>query len=245
MSESSRYDLSARTFRNPFRLTLSPPTIRDPYGADHRTYLPLSGSTLPSSLTRKFHLKDTALYSLAVPYPDIEDVFDEVWKTWYPRRNLQRDVRGLNAEAVFCRAMKPVCEVGVGMGGVQRVVGFHEHLVKVVDADQGNWEGGRMLEESFRRVFIVLDRVDWRGDGVLVVCREEFVEEHGLGEYHVVGMAQTDEVIEGEKGRVIDGGWVVYRRVLAGAVKSVIYDPERRKAAAPVDERYREKKFQL
>lgn len=55
-----------RTFRNPFRFTLSPPTIRDPYGADHRTYLPLSSNTLPPSLTRKLHLKDTALYNLAV-----------------------------------------------------------------------------------------------------------------------------------------------------------------------------------
>lgn len=244
MSESSRYDTSARTFRNPFRFTLPPPSIRDPYGADHRTYLPLCSSTLPSSFARKFRLKDTALYNLAVPYPDIEDVFDEVWKTWYPRRNLRHDIRGLNVEAIFCRAMKPTCEVGMGMEGVQRVIGFHEHLVKTVDTDWENWEGGRMLEESFRRVFIVLDREDWRGDGVLVVCREEFVREHGLGEYRAIGMGQDDEVVEKE-GRATEGGWVVYRRGLAEAVKDVICDPERRKAAAPVDERYREKKFQL
>lgn len=243
MSESARYDTSARTFRNPFRFTLSPPSIRDPYGAYHRTYLPLSGNTLPSSFARKFHFKDTALYNLAVPYPDIEDVFDELWKAWYPRRNLQHDIRGLNVEGIFCRAMKPACGVGVGMGAVQRVVEFHEHLVKTVDADRGNLEGGSTLEDSFQRVFIVLDRDDWRGHGVLVVCQEEFVRDHGLG--RAIGKGQNDEVTEGKKGRVMDGGWVIYRRELAEAVKDAICDPERRKAAAPVDERYREKKFQL
>lgn len=131
------------------------------------------------------------------------------------------------------------------MEAVRRVVAFHEHLVKTVDADQANLEAGRTLEESFRRVFIVLDREDWMGDGVLVVCREGFVGEHDLGEYLAVGEGQNDGVEKGEKGRVLDGGWVIYRRGLVEAVKSVICDPERRKAAAPVDEYYREKKFQL
>lgn len=42
----------------------------------------------------------------------------------------------------------------------------------------------------------------------------------------------------------MDGKWVSYRKSLSEALKRVICDPERKKAAAPVVESYREK-FQL
>lgn len=105
--------------------------------------------------------------------------------------------------------------------------------MKVVDADEKNLEAGRSLEDTFRRVFIVLDKEEWEKEGVLIICREESVAEHGLGEE------------KEEEGRFMDGKWAAYRKSLSEAVKGVICDPERRKAAAPVVEAYREKKFQL
>lgn len=49
---------------------------------------------------------DPCLYVLAVSSVDIEDAFDEVWKTPYPRRKLPESMGG-NFDEVSCQAIKP------------------------------------------------------------------------------------------------------------------------------------------
>lgn len=244
MSESTRYELSARYFSASIRFTTtSPRAIRDPHG-EPRTTTPLT--SLTSSSIRNFHFKDTALYNLTLRHQKLENAFDMIWKTWYPRRDISMDK---NPNAFFCRAMRS--EGDDGGVEVKEVVGFHEELVRVADEDEEERkrvkaEGGeatmgkkaRMLngglEGSFRKVFVVLDKEEWEKDGVLVVCREESVEEFGLGGDE--GEGNGEELL-------LDGGWVAFRKGLEEAVETVICDPERKKAEAPTLEYYREKKF--
>ena len=83
--------------------------------------------------------------------------------------------------------------------------------------------GDKAKQVTFRRIFIVLDKQDWEIDGVLTICRQQSVAEHGLGE-------------EKEEGKFMDEKWMAYRKGLSEAIKGVICDPESRKSAAPVME---------
>lgn len=109
--------------------------------------------------------------------------------------------------------------------------------MKVVDAHKES-QGDRNLEDSFRKVFVALDKADWEKDGVLVVCREENVTEYGLREYG------EGEIGNGEEEMVLDGGWIAFRKGIVEAVKHVISDPERKKAEAPVQKEYMERRLQ-
>lgn len=80
-------------------------------------------------------------------------------------------------------------------------------------------------------MFIVLDKQDWETHGVLIICRQQGVAEHGLGEK--------------EEGKFMDGKWGAYRKGLSKVIKGVICDPESRKSAAPIMEAYREKKLRI
>ncbi|KAK2763848.1 hypothetical protein FQN54_009466 [Arachnomyces sp. PD_36] len=250
MSEATRYELAARYFRSSIQFTLSPPTILDSYSRDE---IPLH--PLPSRFLQNFHYKDTAVYNLAVR-ADIEDVFDEIWKTWYPRRNMDMDK---NTNAFFCRALKPRGPEVRKATGLKDVIGLHEELVKQADADVEDRKGKKDedeqetsgkkpkkpldggLEDSFKKIFVVLDKEEWEEDGVLLVCREESVKDFGLGEYVAEGESEAEE----GKGKAVGGGWVTFRKKVEDAVKTVISDPERKKAEAPTLEAYREKKFQI
>lgn len=117
------------------------------------------------------------------------------------------------------------------------VVPFHEEMMMVVDAhEESQGDGG--LEDSFRKVFIALDRVDWEKEGVLVVCREENVADYGLREYG------EGEIGNGEEEVALDGGWIAFRKGIVEAVKHVISDPERKKAEAPIVKEYMERRLQ-
>lgn len=160
-----------------------------------------------------------------------------------------------NIEAFFCRHMK--LESGFGTDiELKDVVGFHDELVRVIDEDEEErnrikaelgdeitekrsrqLNGG--LEESFRKVFMVLDKEDWEKDGALVVCRVDCLGEFGLEEYVSGGDGESEE----GRGRPVNEKWVAFRKGMAEAVKTVICDPERKKAEAPTEENYREKKF--
>ncbi|KAK2731742.1 hypothetical protein FQN55_004524 [Onygenales sp. PD_40] len=267
-TEATRYELSARLFRCPFTLYLTdnpspanPHRIRAPYSPTH------------------FPLKDIALYNLASATGDtgdtVEPLFDTIWKSWYPRRNLHPAVDGC-AEGFFCRAFR-LCvgdarRGGVGGGeereGVLRaLMGFHGGLVRGVEGvlrgvREGRGRGKRVggedlgldlevrwgLLESFREVVVVVDRREWEGEGVLVVVRGDRV-----GKFGVEGRG-GDLVCEfelGEEGGDDEGGmgtgtchrWLAYRMGLEDAVKTIICDPERKKALAPTVEYYREKSF--
>ncbi|KAK2762955.1 hypothetical protein FQN53_007408, partial [Emmonsiellopsis sp. PD_33] len=113
------------------------------------------------------------------------------------------------------------------------------------------------LLESFREVVVVVDRREWEGEGVLVVVRGDRVGKFGVEgrgedlvcEFELGGEEEGEE--EGEEGGDDEGGmgtgtchrWLAYRMGLEDAVKTVICDPERKKALAPTVEYYREKSF--
>lgn len=161
----------------------------------------------------------------------------------------------MNPFAFFCRAMKHQDGLGTEVE-LKGLIGFHEELVRAADEDEEERkrikaQGGEAtmgkkarrlnggLEESFRKIFVVLDKHEWEKEGVLVVCREDSVGEFGLGEYVGAEEGNGDE----GKGKLLDGGWVAFRKGLAEVVEKVISDPERKKAEAPTLEHYREKKF--
>ncbi|KAK2762386.1 hypothetical protein FQN53_007569, partial [Emmonsiellopsis sp. PD_33] len=114
-TEATRYELSARLFRCPFTLYLTdnpspatPHRIRAPYSRfETHPVIPYpypSPSTpdptpppppLPLSTATHFPLKDIALYNLASATGDtVEPLFDTIWRSWYPRRNLHPAVDG-------------------------------------------------------------------------------------------------------------------------------------------------------
>lgn len=86
-------------------------------------------------------------------------------------------------------------------------------------------------------MFVALDKEDWEKDGILMVCREESVADFGLKEYG------EGEIGKGEEERVLEGGWICFRKGLVEAVKLVINDPERKKAGAPVQKQFMEKRL--
>ncbi|KAK2804144.1 hypothetical protein FQN50_006686 [Emmonsiellopsis sp. PD_5] len=287
-TEATRYELSARLFRCPFTLYLTdnpsptnPHRIQAPYNRfETHPVIPYPSTTsppqenppptpLPPPTSTHFPLKDIALYNLASATGDtVEPLFDAIWKTWYPRRNLHPAVDG-SAEGFFCRAFR-LC-VGDGRrGGVDReevegvlrvLMGFHGGLVRgVVGGLRGGREGDRAsgkgkgkavceypevrwgLLESFREVVVVVDRREWEGEGVLVVVRGDRVGKY-LGVEGGVGELVCEFELAGEEEDGTCHRWLAYRMGLEDAVKTVICDPERKKALAPTVEYYREKSF--
>lgn len=99
MPLATRYELFARKFRASLRCTISPPAIFDGYSfRDEYSSL----YAIPSSYTYEFFFKDPFLCSLAGSSVDVEDAFDGVWETSYPRRKLPESIEGEIYE-VFCQ----------------------------------------------------------------------------------------------------------------------------------------------
>lgn len=136
----------------------------------------------------------------------------------------------------FSRTLKPKRDCG--KVDVRDIVSFHEDLVKTVDEHEETQGSDRSAEDSFRKVFIAMDKREWEHEGVLVFCREESVAEFGLREY------APGDIGNGEEEMVLGGGWVAFRKGIVEAVKHIISDPERKKAEAPVLKEYMEKMLQ-
>ncbi|PGH00857.1 hypothetical protein AJ80_09109 [Polytolypa hystricis UAMH7299] len=227
MSEATRYEMAARFFRFPITFTLNPSTIRDHYF--HPTRTPLSALT--ASFASDFYKKDTAVYNLALRSPDNEDVFEVIWKTWYPRRNLHPKIDGV-WQGFWCRALSPSLEQRREPVTIVQALGHYEELLEVADAhEKSDADVGQKLEEGFRQALVVIDKEEWATEGVLVVCRQEHVAKFGL-------VTKGGQAVQGK-----DGGWLAFRMSMEDAVKTVIWDPERRKAEAPTLEAYRDRAF--
>ncbi|KLJ10881.1 hypothetical protein EMPG_09818 [Blastomyces silverae] len=224
VNEPLRFEMCARTFRCGTFVSLKEYTLRDGYS--DRNFLPLS--SLPPQIIGSFYKKDAALYKHPAPF--YEDVFEVVWKAWYPRRNLHPAIDKA-WEGFFCRTIKP--RSGEGRFEIRQLVDFHEALVKALDArEKGDAGVGETLVDTFRWVFVVVDKEDWEHDGCLVVCRTENVAKLG------VDPSDSEKVEEKDV-------WVTFRMSVEDAVKTVIWDPERRKATAPTLEKFRAPKFAI
>ncbi|QKX54425.1 uncharacterized protein TRUGW13939_01511 [Talaromyces rugulosus] len=220
--------MNARTFLLPLRLTFDPPAL---IGRWDRSRISNPISSLPERFVSYFHRKDTVLYTLAVRPYELEDVYDVIWKVWYPRRDLHPKVDTV-WDGFFCQPMMPDTK-WFRKVDLAQIVDFQEQLVKAVDAhEKSEADVGKKLDDLLRHAFIVLDKEEWETDGVLIVCCEESLLELGL---------------ENEGGQAVEGtdGWFAFSKGLEDVVKMVICDPERKKALAPVLEKYRAPKFRI
>ncbi|EEH37202.2 hypothetical protein PAAG_07758 [Paracoccidioides lutzii Pb01] len=208
-NEPLRFEMSARTFRCGISISLKQQLLQDIY--HKREFYPFS--SLPPSIVRSFYKKDAALYKHSGPY--YEEVFEAVWRTWYPRRNLHPAIDN-DYYGFFCRTMKPL--IKAGRFKTQQLIESHKALVKTLDGHEGSdADAGEKLEDTFRWVF---------------VCLGENVAKLGID-------CNNGEPVQGESDSI------AFTMSVEDAVKTVVHDPERRKATAPTLKEYREKKFAI
>ncbi|ODH50353.1 hypothetical protein GX48_03468 [Paracoccidioides brasiliensis] len=189
-NEPLRFEMSARTFRCGISISLKQQSLQDIY---HRQeFYPFS--SLPPSIVRSFYKKDAALYKHSGPC--YEEVFEAVWRTWYPRRNLHPAIDN-DYYGFFCRTMKPL--IKEGRFQTQQLIEFHKALVKALVGHEGSdADVGEKLGDTFRWVFVVVDKEDWEADGALVICLGENVAKLGID-------CNNGEPVEGES------DWIAYR----------------------------------
>ncbi|EEH17804.1 hypothetical protein PABG_00367 [Paracoccidioides brasiliensis Pb03] len=80
-----------------------------------------------------------------------------------------------------------------------QLIEFHKALVKALDGHEGSdADVGEKLGDTFRWVFVVVDKEDWEADGALVICLGENVAKLGID-------CNNGEPVEGES------HWIAYR----------------------------------
>ncbi|KAK3172734.1 hypothetical protein OEA41_006058 [Lepraria neglecta] len=173
-----------------------------------------------------------------------------LWTEWWPSRAREQDgdCGSFLGEFMVWDAPKD------GGGGLAAVVKFHELLCEKLpgleidvltpeglDIDRAS--GLYRLRETFFEVFIVVDLVAWRTEGVLLVCRDAEVAE-ALGVETGEGDRDVDVDVQRLRDVEVEEKLAtarVYRVSLKRAMRDVVFgDEDRRKRRREYSEMFEE-----
>ncbi|MCJ1259675.1 hypothetical protein MMC24_007514 [Lignoscripta atroalba] len=200
-------------------------------------------SSLTPDLVRRHYNKDCVIYGLA-PMNGVDHsyLFDFVYREWFPRRDRVAD---LAHGTFFTSLLNIIPPADIQPGVLKAINEYHTALGERLRALEGDvreivyptwharWRVGQgeeaglfRIKGTWEKVWIVIDRRDWRAEGVLIVCRDESkAETLGL-------LKKDDEVGFMATKRRTDlevGGVVVVRMSLKEAMRAVVSEDEGRR----------------
>jgi hypothetical protein len=185
-------------------------------------------SELEAADIRQFCYKDCAIYGNAENLGGVTPlrIFEEVYKEWFPHRAKDQDLKRGNFFGKYMGSNLPYTFP------LPDLISFHTRLYEKIESmeheaiQKRNFmcryppepqRGLYQMRDTFAFVFIVLDKTNWREDGVLLV----FKNRDDIGEFHIEGTeTEMDDVAPA----------VLYRTSFKFAMKAVVsYDAERSK----------------